>query len=678
MDHLRHKYLEEATDLLQELEQALLLLEEQPADRDTADTIFRVMHTLKGSSSMFGYQKIGELTHLLENCFENVRDGKATVGSELLTLTFAALDHIQHLLQDPELEDMNAAKAHSSLLKEAIELYDDILEPGAESFSEPEDTAEKTFYIYFKPKREILQNGSNPLFLLDDLGQLGKLRSFVSHRNLPSLSGLDPQLCYLSWGCLLVSTASKAEVQEVFMFVEHLCEVEVGEIMKGNGLQAVSESRFAEFATTFAEEGSQSSFRSFITASIVATAAAPTRDEVGNPVPGKEAAKESTISSIRVASDKLDDLMNLISELVASQARLSLLAGEELSTELTEVAEEMEKLTRRLRDKTFDICLIPIGNNLTRFKRLVRDLSKELNKRIVFEAEGTETELDKNVMEHLTDCLIHIFRNSIDHGIEAESERIRKGKNPEGSILLKAYNYGANVIIEIKDDGAGIDPVKIRAKALQKGIITEEQILTDKEVLDLIFHPGFTTALKVTEVSGRGVGMDVVRKKVKELRGEVSIESLPGEGTTIRIAIPLTISIIDGLLVRVNNTDFVLPLSFVEKSYAVTSNELEKAFNNQLILNGEPVLYFDLSGAFADKPLSGYGFAIQINAGRRKMALVVEEIVGEYQAVLKPLGQFYRDIDFISGASLKGDGTVVLVLDPQKLIEDLSKNITAI
>ncbi len=679
MDHLRHKYLEEAKDLLQELEQALLLLEEKPADKGTAATIFRVMHTLKGSSSMFGFQKVGELTHLLENCFENVRDGKVKVGTELLTLTFSVLDHIQHLLQDPELKDVNAAQMHSSLLKQAIELYDDTIEPGAGNFIEPtEEEAANTFFIYFEPREEILKNGSNPLYLLDDLGQLGKLKTFVAETKLPTLADIDPQLCYLAWGSLLVTTASVADIQEVFMFVEHLCDIEIAPIAKGDLLSELSKDALKELADAFAAEGSRASFQQFIQKIKAVTKVVAPGNEQQAPSEEREVLKENTISSIRVASDKLDDLMNLISELVANQARLSLLAGNDLVPELSEVAEEMEKLTRRLRDKTFDICLIPIGNNLTRFKRLVRDLSKELDKRIVFEAEGTETELDKNVMEHLTDCLVHLFRNSIDHGIEGEAERIRKGKNPVGSIMLKAYNSGANVIIEIKDDGHGIDPAKIKAKALEKGLIMAEEVFTDAEILDLIFHPGFSTASKVTEVSGRGVGMDVVRKKVKELRGEVSIASVPGKGTTIRIAIPLTISIIDGLLVRVGNTDFVLPLSYVEKSYAVSSQDLEKAFNNQLILNGEPVPYFDLSAAFAEKPLNGHGFAIQVSTGYKNMALVVEEIVGEYQAVLKPLGQFYRDIDFISGASLKGDGTVVLVLDPQKLIEDLSKNTTEV
>lgn len=674
MDHLRQKYLEEAKDLLQELEQALLLLEENPDEKGTVETVFRVMHTLKGSSSMFGYQKVGELTHLLENCFENVRDGKVRAESDLLSLTFSSLDHIRHLLKDPELENTEAAQQHMLLLKQAIELYDDSIPPGEGKPSGEGAGVEKTYLIWFKPYPDILKNGSNPLFVLEDVAALGRLQTFVSLHQLPGLSQLDSQQSYLAWGMLLLSSESKDTIQEAFLFVEHLCELEISELAPGDLLSSLSEESLFLLREQFASVSGKEELQAWAEEVLASTLAVQEAHIPAGPQFHRDQIKDHSVSSIRVASDKLDDMMNLISELVANQARLSLIAETSLIPELHAVAEEMEKITRRLRDKTFDICLIPIEASLTRFKRLVRDLSKELNKKILFEAEGVETELDKNVIDHLTDCLIHIFRNSLDHGIEEEAVRVRKGKRAEGRILLKAYNSGASVIIEVQDDGAGIDPARIREKAIQKGLIDEDEVLTERETLELIFHPGFSTAAKVTEVSGRGVGMDVVRRKIKELRGEVSISSVPDKGTTIRIAIPLTISIMDGLLVRVAGTDFVLPLSYVQRSYATHSRELEKSFNHQLILNGEPVPFFDLAAYFTDKGLAGHGFAILIQTDESQLALVVEEIVGEYQAVLKPLGQFYRDIEFISGASLKGDGTVALVIDPQKLIENLSKN----
>lgn len=672
MDHLQQKYLEEAKDLLQELEQALLLLEENPENKSTAETIFRIMHTLKGSSSMFGFQKVGELTHLLENCFENLREGKANAGEELISLAFSSLDHIRHLLTDPELTNSKAKLQHAILLKQAIELYDEIMPASEDSLTTAVEQDEKTFFIWFKPQRGFMQNGSNPLYVLEDIALMGQLLTFINHHDLPPLEAIDPQQSYLTYGVLLSTTNTISTIQEAFLFVEHLCELDIVEIGKGNLIIHLTDEAKEKLYNSFATEIDKVDIRNFLE-DISFALTEPVSQGTGE-LAKTDFVQEPPTSSIRVASDKLDDMMNLISELVASQARLSLLAEKTNDPALLGVAEEMEKISRQLRDKTFDICLIPIEHTLIRFKRLIRDLSKELNKRIVFEAEGTETELDKNVIEHLSDCLIHIFRNCIDHGIENEKERARKGKNPEGKILLKAYNSGANVVIEVQDDGAGVKQEKVKSRALEKGLITADQALSEKEVYDLLFHPGFSTANAVTAVSGRGVGMDVVRKKIKELRGEVNISSVVDKGTTISISIPLTISIMDGLLVRVGQTDFVLPLSFVEKSYAVESKDLEMSINHQLILNGELVPYFDLSSAFAGIPLKGYGFAIQISAGGKKMALLVEEIIGEYQAVLKPLGQFYKEVDFISGASLKGDGTVALVIDPQKLIEELSRN----
>lgn len=356
---------------------------------------------------------------------------------------------------------------------------------------------------------------------------------------------------------------------------------------------------------------------------------------------------------------------------MANQERLSLLTALSLQPELASVAEEIEKITRQLRDKTFDICLVPIGSLLTRFKRLVRDLSLELHKNIMFEAEGVETELDKNVVEGLSECLVHIFRNSIDHGLEDEAERLRKGKSAQGRILLKAYNSGTNVVIEVQDDGAGIDLEKVRKKAIEKALIKPEQKLTEQETLELLFMAGFSTAQGVTAVSGRGVGMDVVRKKIKELRGDVSISSRKDAGTTITISLPLTISILDGLLVRVSDTDFVLPLSFVEKSYSVSVAELARATNNQLILDGTPVINFNLADAFSFGSLSNTAFGVVIKMGQTSVVLLVDEIIGEYQAVLKPLGRFYQHQDFLSGGSLKGDGTVALVIDPHKLVQEI-------
>lgn len=667
MDHLKDKYLEEANDLLQELERLLLLLEENLDSKEHVATVFRIMHTLKGNSSMFGFTQIVEITHLLENCFDKVRDGSTKLNPDLLVLSLKALDHIKALLYGKETEQY---QENQKVLVKKIQQINEggAVDPSSADVKHVEGY--KSYFIYFKPQPEILKNGSNPLYVLDDLANLGEAKSFVNAKALEGNKSFNPESSYLAWGIILATEKKLSEIQEIFLFIEHLCDLKIEEIAVGNIFDLLDESIINSFSESFSRKFERENIAPF-----VAELQNTLKESIAT-VENSDATdhKTTNVSSIRVTSDKLDDLMNLISELVASQARLSTLSKINLDPELLSVADEMEKITKRLRDKTFDICLIPIGNSTTRFKRLVRDLSKELNKKIQFVVEGAETELDKNVIEHLTDCLIHIFRNSIDHGIEDEKQRIKSGKNPEGKISLKAYTSAANVVIEVQDDGAGIDPEKVRLKAQQKGLIEEGQILAEKEVFDLLFHPGFSTAHKVTEVSGRGVGMDVVKKKIKELRGDVNILSQAGKGTTIRISIPLTISIIDGLMVRVAETDFVLPLSSVDRSYSVSPSDIQNSINNQLILKGTPVIYCDLSEVFIGKPLSNHGFAVLINNGNYKVAIVVEEIVGEYQAVLKPLGQYYKHIEFLSGASLKGDGSVALVLDTQKLTENFIKN----
>jgi two-component system chemotaxis sensor kinase CheA len=383
---------------------------------------------------------------------------------------------------------------------------------------------------------------------------------------------------------------------------------------------------------------------------------------------------EAVASSIRVASDKLDSLMNLVSELVTTQARLSLFSEQNPLPELIAIAENVEKISRQLRDNTFSICLIPLETVVTRFQRLVRDLSHELGKEVVFLTEGTDTELDKTIIENLADPLLHILRNSIDHGLETAEERRKKGKPVQGTILLKAFYSGAHVHIQIKDDGAGIDVRKVREKALSRGLIHADAVLTEKEIFDLLFVPGFSTAARVTDVSGRGVGMDVVRRKIADLRGEVEVQSAVNKGTTITIKLPLTLSILDGLLVRIAGTHFIIPLSVVGKCYEVAHHKLVSCFNNLLVLDGEQVPFFYLRHEFGmDGEAPAIEQVVVVQYDDKRVGLSVDAIVGEYQAVLKPLGKLYRKQDMMSGATILGDGTIALVMDINKIIRQFSQ-----
>jgi len=385
--------------------------------------------------------------------------------------------------------------------------------------------------------------------------------------------------------------------------------------------------------------------------------------------------KNNKASSFKfqVSSDKIDQLMNLVSELVTTQASLSLYVEENQVYALNQLSENIENITRQLRDTAFSISLIPIETMLTRFHRLIRDLSSEFKKNIEFITEGAETELDKTLIQGLTDPLMHIIRNSVDHGIEPETERVEKGKTPQGMIYLKAFYSGANVVLKIQDDGRGIDIEKVRQKAIDKELISAEAKYSNKEILDLVFIAGFSTAQNITDVSGRGVGMDVVKRKIDEIRGTVDLESKENVGTTITIKLPLTLSIIDGLLVVIGDTKYVLPLSLVDKIYAHEHEQFIKAFNNIIVVDDEQIPFYYLRDEFEipGEPLNVEQLVL-VKYEEKRIGLVVDSVVGEYQAVLKPLGKLYKNHEIISGATILGDGNIALVLDTNKIINEFS------
>jgi two-component system chemotaxis sensor kinase CheA len=387
--------------------------------------------------------------------------------------------------------------------------------------------------------------------------------------------------------------------------------------------------------------------------------------------------KDSHTSSIRVSSEKLDDLMNLISEMVTSQAQLTLLAQQNDIAELSNLSENMEKITKRLRDNAFNICLVPLQTLETRFQRLLRDLSKELNKEINFITEGIETELDKSMIEQISDPILHILRNSVDHGIEAPEERVKNGKKKNGTIIMKAFHSGTGVYIQIKDDGRGLDPEKIRAKALAKGNITEASFLTETETLNLVFAPGFSTADKVTDVSGRGVGMDVVKRNIEAVHGEVKLESTVGEGTTITIRLPLTLSIIDGMRVKIGSSEYILPLAAIDKCYEVKTEKLQPGLSQKLALDGHLLPVFNLREAFDEHTEKLQHTQIIKIHHDFPVCITVDAVIGEYQAVMKPLTALYGGKDDFSGATILGDGSVALVMDTTKLIKKLSEKVQA-
>ena len=691
MDNFRRKFVEEASDLIDNLEATVLELEDRPTDSSIVQRVFRIMHTLKGNSSMFGFTQIDRFTHQMETIYDQIRSNEREVDSTVLDLTLRSVDHLRSLLRESGQESAVVMVEQEELMRvmsDIIEGRATVLEKKKSLDSKSDGvSAERsqaavsvstepvaegqyaTYYVRYAPVSDIFGNGTNPLYQVDELCALGQALVRTCMDKVPKLEQMDPSFCYTAWEVIIATQKGQNAIDDVFIFVEGDSDLEVQQLSAGNLL---TNQDFVSSVQRLWERSEKPVGSEEIRKEIPVQ---PVEQKVASQSgERRSAAKDMSISSVRVASEKLDELMNLVSELVTTQARLTLFSEESNMPGLTVIAENVQKLSRQLRDIAFSIVLIPIETLITRFHRLVRDLSRSLNKDVRFVTEGTDTEMDKTIIEGLSDPLMHILRNSLDHGIEDAETRIRAGKPAQGTILLRSFYSGTNVMIQVSDDGAGMDPKVIQAKAVERGIVSADRKLSKREILELVFLPGFSTSKVVTEVSGRGVGMDVVKRKIMELRGEVEVDSEIGVGTTITIKLPLTLSIIDGLLVRVHETNYVIPLSSVDKIYAVQHEKVVDQFNDVVVLDGRQVPFFNLRKEFSlpefpDKMEQ----VIVVNYEERKVGFVVDLVVGEYQAVLKPLGRHYKNQDMISGATILGDGTVALVMDTNRIISGFSK-----
>ncbi|MGD0229396.1 MAG: chemotaxis protein CheA [Syntrophorhabdales bacterium] len=690
-DH-RQLFEEEAHELLADLENYLLELEQAPDDKELIGSIFRAMHTIKGSGAMFGFEDIAAFTHEVESVYDKVRDGQIPVTTELINLTLKARDQITVMLK-------GQAEGGSAPGMAAPEIIAGLkaLTPGAPATTilpapTPGDeekavieggTDAVTYRIRFAPCPDIFLTGTNPLLLLDELRGLGECKVYAQLDAIPPLKDLDPEKCYTSWDIILTTKQGINAVRDIFIFVEDDCGPTIEAIdpephrEPDEGYKRLGEI-LVERGDIRKEELSEVLTGKKYLGEMLVEKGITTPDKVGSALVEQEHirtmrekahAKEESTASIRVPAEKLDTLVNLVGQLVTVQARLNQTAARAQSSELTSIAEEVESLTAELRDNTLNIRMLPIGTTFGRFKRLVRDLSNELGKEIDLVTEGAETELDKTVIDRLNDPLVHIIRNAIDHGIELPSIREAQGKPAKGTIHLSASYSGASVLITVKDDGAGLDTEAIRQRAVSKGLIAPSAEPTKKELFAMTFAPGFSTAKTVTNVSGRGVGMDVVRKTIDTLRGAVEVESEQGSGTSVTLKLPLTLAIIDGLLVKVGSSFFVLPLSTVEECIELIHKADEKKNGNCLVsVRGQLVPYIRLRETFAVKgDLPSIEQIIITGADSGRIGFVVDNVIGEHQTVIKTLGKVYRNAEGISGATILGDGRVALILDTNRL-----------
>ncbi len=692
MDRFKETFREEAGELLEQLETSLLELEEKPQEQELLDTVFRALHTIKGSSAMFGFDSVSSFTHEVEEVYDKIRNGEIALTRELIDLTLEVKDQIRVLLDESEAVKPGVAADTERIVQAFLQLQPE--RPLSQALSREEGpTGEsvakeisKTFRIRFKPDKGIFLHGTDPAKLLAELGSMGEHVILAHMEDIPSLEEINPELCYVWWDIILTTKREIAALQDVFIFVEDKSELSIEIIDQGDMLDA--EDDYKRLGEILVDRGdiSNGKLQEVIKETkrigeILEEDSLVQHDEVESALAEQrymrtlkgQQQKSVQASSIRVGSDKLDTLIDLVGELVTVQARLSQSADQRAEPELTAVAEQVERLISDLRDNAMSLRMLQIGATFNKFRRLVRDLSSELGKEITLTTQGAETELDKTVIDRLGDPLVHLIRNCIDHGIEMPEVRKKAGKPQAGTVLLAAAHEGANVTIRISDDGAGMDRDAIRAKAVSKGLIVPEGALTDQEIYALIFQPGFSTAVEVTKVSGRGVGMDVVKKGIDSLRGRIEVTSKEGEGSTFTMHVPLTMAITDAMLVRVSNQRYLLPIVSIEQSFRPEPNAVSTVTGRgeMVVFRGDllPVFrlhkLFKVSGA-ATNPHEA--LLIIIEGEGKRCALMVDELLGQQQVVIKSLGKSMGQIRGVAGGAILGDGQIGLILDAAGLV----------
>lgn len=658
---------QEAAELFETLEGALLDLCDTPDDRELVDCAFRALHTIKGSGAMFGFDKVAAFTHEFETAFDRVRKGEITPTRELITVALSAKDYIRALIDSPDntdtiigdgiLDDLRRFVTPSTVTDAPP------LQPSATDRVAGDDNAVAGWRLHLAFETHILRNGSNPLNFLDDLSKLGPCFAVALTDDVPLLDALEPEDCYLTWDVTLHCSCSREVIEDIFMFVLEEMTLSATPLTRGE-LSPVAAEPVAPPAPKAPEP------------SVAVTEQAPPRakdkDADRAPDPRREEPKrgdDRAIATVRVQARRLDEMMDRVGELVIAQARLSQLAAASSDPSIKIVAEEIERLAGSLRDTTMGARMVPIGSLFGRFRRLVHDLSLELSKPVDLITSGEDTELDKTMIECLADPLVHLIRNAIDHGIEQTAVRQAAGKTEKGRIELHAIHSGAQVLVTVRDNGAGLNTARIRAKAEEQGLLAPDADMSDTEIHQFLFHPGFSTAQTISALSGRGVGMDVVKRTIENMRGSIDMATKPGEGTTVTLRLPLTLAIIEGLMIRVGEGRYIIPLSAVEECVELTAEDQRARGRNFLNIRGDLVPYLMLRDILhANGMPDEYQKTIIVSTGETRVGLVADQIIGSHQTVIKSLSKLHSDVTIFSGATILGDGTAALILDVAQLV----------
>ncbi|KOP51054.1 chemotaxis protein CheA [Pseudomonas coronafaciens pv. porri] len=676
LDQAQQTFIVEARELLQAMEESLLQLESEPGDVDAIGAVFRAAHTIKGSAGLFGLTPIVSFTHIVEDVLDRLREGSVSVDAQLIAVLLKSGDHMLELidvvasrgeqLQPPALE-------REAALRQALQVYQapdttQAAEEAAATGVTDGEEVEASWHISLRFGVDVFRNGMDPLsFLryLNTLGQMVKVTTVTD--SIPAVESWDPESCHLGFEIEFRSAAGHAAINEVFDFVREDCAVEITLIDQVEadaepvGTELVSQNERSTVVASGELLGDQR--------------AVPREPGIATVVDRSQSGDQKSKDGryVRVNADKLDELINLVGELVIASAGASLLAKSCDNDPLQEASSTVSGLVEQILDGALHLRMIPIGDTFNRFRRVVRDVSQELGKDIDLIINGAETELDKTVVEKIGDPLMHLLRNSMDHGIESAEARRAAGKPAKGHLSLNAYHDSGSIVIEIADDGAGLNRERILDKAQQRGLVAAGASLTDQEIYNLIFEPGFSTAEAVTNLSGRGVGMDVVKRNITLLRGTVDLDSQPGQGTIVRIRLPLTLAIINGFLVGIDQSTYVIPLDMVQECIELDEQDRQTSRDNgYLDLRGEvlPLVYlrehFNHEGHAARRQN-----VVVVRYAEHKAGLVVDDLLGEFQTVIKPLGKLFGALRGISGSTILGSGAVALILDVPALLNQI-------
>lgn len=713
-------FIAECKDLLADMEEALLFLEQQPDDEESITAVFRAAHTIKGSAGVFGFNNIVEFTHVMESLLEEIRVGSVNIDSDIIALLLLCGDHVLVLLDETANDNqLMSADTHTAdtALQERLKLYLDDEVTAMLEVAIPEDAeieidtpggtvSSDAWHISLRFGPDVLRNGMDPLSFIRYMETLGTVVNIVTlFDGMPVASKMNPETCYLGLEIDFKASMDKKTIDGIFDFVRDDCAIRIlpphskvldyiklieelpedkemlGDLLIESGSLTENELEIGiqlQNEIDNIEDESKPHTHKHKLGEILVGQGVVQPELVDAALKKQQIIKEHRIvesNLMRVRADKLDELITQVGELIIAASGARLLSQNLGNSDLTEASLNIEELVEQVRESALRLRMVPIGDTFNRFNRVARDIARDLEKQIELVISGSETELDKSMVDKISDPLMHLVRNSLDHGIESPEVRQSRGKNEVGRVHLNAYHDSGSIVIEVADDGAGLNRDKILAKAIKNGLVSADQKLTDNEIYKLIMEAGFSTAESVTNVSGRGVGMDVVKRNVEALRGNISIDSTEGEGAVFTLRLPLTLAIIDGFLVKVGNSSYVVPLDMVVECFELSAENRNTIKDNSYVNLRDEVLPLlrlrDVFDVNADE--SRRENIVVIKYAGQQAGLVVDALLGELQTVIKPLGKLFEKLSGISGSTILGHGEVALILDVPTLVQQMIK-----